>query len=75
MKYEEIIIEKREYELLKQIISNADHNIDKTYKASIEKLANELKSATIIANENMPMEIVRFNSIVTIQMPFGEPKK
>jgi Transcription elongation factor len=74
MKYEEIIIEKREYELLRQIISNADHNKDKTYKASIEKLTDELKSATIINNENMPIEIVRFNSIVTVQMPFGEPK-
>ncbi|WDO12085.1 GreA/GreB family elongation factor [Flavobacterium sp. WW92] len=74
MKYEEIIIEKREYELLRQIISNADHNKDKTYKASIEKLTDELKSATIINNENMPIEVVRFNSIVTVQMPFGEPK-
>ena len=74
MKYEEIIIEKREYELLKQIISSAAHNKDKTYKASIEKLANELKSATIVTDKAMPEEIVRFNSIVTIQPPFGEPK-
>ncbi|RRJ93527.1 GreA/GreB family elongation factor [Flavobacterium macacae] len=74
MKYEEIIIEKREYELLKQIISSAAHNKDKTYKASIEKLANELKSATIVTDKAMPEEIVRFNSIVTIQTPFGEPK-
>lgn len=70
----EIIIEKREYEMLRQIISNAGHNVDKTYKASIEKLANELKSATIIDKESMPEEIVRFNSIVTVQMPFGDPK-
>lgn len=74
MKYEEIIIEKREYELLKQIISNAEHNKDKTYKASIEKLTNELKSATIVNDKFMPEEIVRFNSVVTIQTPFGEPK-
>lgn len=74
MKYEEIIIEKREYELLKQIISNAEHNTDKTYKASIEKLTNELKSARIVDNEYMPVEIVRFNSTVTVQMPFGGPK-
>lgn len=74
MKYEEIIIEKREYELLKQIISNAQHNKDKTYKASIEKLTNELKSATIVNDKFMPEEIVRFNSVVTIQTPFGEPK-
>lgn len=74
MKYEEIIIEKREYELLKQIISNAEHNKDRTYKASIEKLTNELKSATIVNDKFMPEEIVRFNSIVTIQTPFTAPK-
>jgi len=75
MKYDEIIIEKREYELLRQIISNAEHNKDKTYKASIEKLTNELKSATIVNDKFMPAEIVRFNSIVTIQTPFGESKR
>jgi len=74
MKYEEIIIEKREYELLKQIISNAEYNRDKTYKASIEKLATELKSATIVNDKFMPAEIVRFNSIVTIQTPFSDKK-
>ena len=74
MKYEEIVIEKKEYELLKQIISNAEHNKDKTYKASIEKLVNELKSATVVNEKSMPVEIVRFNSIVTIQTPSGEPK-
>lgn len=74
MKYEEIIIEKREYELLKQIISNAENNKDKTYKASIEKLTTELKSATIVNQEFMPAEIVRFNSIVTIQTPFSDTK-
>lgn len=74
MKYDEIIIEKREYELLRQIISNAEHNKDKTYKASIEKLTNELKSATIVNDKFMPAEIVRFNSIVTIQTPFGGAK-
>jgi regulator of nucleoside diphosphate kinase len=75
MKYEEIIIEKREYELLKQIISNAIHNKDKTYKASIEKLTNELKSATIVNDKFMPTEIVRFNSIVTIETPFSDTKR
>lgn len=74
MKYDEIIIEKREYELLRQIISNAEHNKDKTYKASIEKLTDELKSATIVNDKFMPAEIVRFNSIVTIQTPFGKSK-
>lgn len=74
MKNGEIILEKKEYEMLKQLLTNAQQNKDKTYKTSVEKLANELKSARIVKHENMPEDIVRFNSIVTIQTPFSEGK-
>lgn len=74
MKYNEIIVEKREYEMLKQLITNTQYSTDKTYKASIEKLSGELKSAKITAKEEMPDEIVRFNSIVTIKIPNGDEK-
>lgn len=74
MKYNEIIVEKREYEILKQLIANPRYNSDKTYSASIEKLSGELKTAKITAKNQMPDEIVRFNSIVTIQTPNGDEK-
>jgi len=74
MKYDEIIVEKREYEMLKQFITNTQNSTDKTYKASIEKLSGELKLARIIAKTEMPEDVVRFNSAVTIQMPNNDTK-
>ena len=69
MKYGEIIVEKKEYELLKQIISMAHYYRDKSYRASIEKLNKELQIAKIMSAATIPDDIIRFNSIVTIDTP------
>lgn len=74
MKYGEIIVEKKEYELLRRIISMAHYHKDPTYRASIEKFSNELAKAKILANKNMPEDVVRFNSTVTIQTAFNVAK-
>ncbi|MBZ9630818.1 GreA/GreB family elongation factor [Salegentibacter sp. LM13S] len=71
MKYDVIIIEKVEYELLKRIVSMAQYYKDSTYRASIEKLKNELDFAKIVSEKNMPEDVVRFNSKVEIATPFG----
>ena len=70
MKYETLIIENKEYDQLKQIISSAQNKIDQTYKASIEKLLNELKHAQFLNIKKMPIDVVRFNSVVTIRDPY-----
>ena len=52
----------------------AHYHKDPTYRASIEKLSNELAKAKILANKNMPADVVRFNSTVTIQTAFNVEK-
>ncbi|MBI6117875.1 GreA/GreB family elongation factor [Salegentibacter maritimus] len=74
MKYDVIIIEKVEYELLKRIVSMAHYYKDSTYRASIEKLKNELELAKIVSEKNMPKDVVRFNSKVEIATPFSVNK-
>lgn len=69
MKYGELIIEKKEYDFLKQIMSLAKYYNDTSYKSSIYKLNEELKDAKIVSNNKMPADIIRFNSIVTIETP------
>lgn len=69
MKHGKIIIEKKEHELLKQIISMGHYRQDKTYRQSIEKLSNELQHAEIVPLNKMPGDIIRFNSKVTIEIP------
>lgn len=71
MKYGEIIVEKREYDLLKNIMGMAAYKKDKTYHASLSKLGEELKKAKIMKDKNMPEDVVRFNSVVTIQTKFN----
>ena len=74
MKYGEIIVEKKEYDLLRRIISMAHYHKDPTYKVSIEKLSKELAKAKILVNKNIPADVVRFNSNVTIQTAFNVEK-
>lgn len=71
MKYGELIIEKKEYEFLKQIMSLAKYNNDNTYKVSIHKLNQELKNAKIVSRNKMPEDVIRLNSLVTIETPFS----
>lgn len=71
MKYGTIIIEKREHELLKSIISMKDDFRDLNHRKSIAILVEELKHAEIRPNSKMPLDVVRFNSTVTIKTPWN----
>ena len=71
MKYGELIVEKKEYAFLKQIMSLAKYFKDNTYKTSIHKLNEELKVAKIVSRSKMPNDVIRLNSKVTIQTPFA----
>jgi len=71
MKYGGLIVETKEYESLMRIMGMAHHLRDNTYKASVDQLLEELKSAKKVAMANMPEDVVRFNSFVTIEIPKG----
>lgn len=71
MKYGVIIIEKKEKELLNRIISMAQYYKDENYRISISKLSEELKNARFLSNKEMPDDVVRFNSVVSISTPFS----
>ena len=74
MKYGELIVEKKEHDFLKQIMSLAKYYKDNTYKASIYKLNEELKNARIISKNKMPDDVIRLNSYVTIETPYAVEK-
>lgn len=74
MKYGELIVEKKEHDFLKQIMSLAKYYKDNTYKASIYKLSEELKNARIISKNKMPDDVIRLNSYVTIETPYAVEK-
>lgn len=72
MKYKKIIIDKKEYEQLNSIIAAAPYNNDPSYTVAIGKLIRELKTADIRFREEMPLDVVRLHSIVSIKTPFRQ---
>ena len=74
MKYGEIIVYKKEYELLRRMIGMAQYYKDNTYKNSIEKLSRELDRAKIVTGDEMPDDVIRFNSTVTIETVYNVKK-
>lgn len=67
MKYGNIVLEKKEFVYLKRLVNVSGFYKDTTYKTSIKKLTEELKSAIVYSEEEMPKDVIRFNSVVTIQ--------
>ena len=66
MTYDNLKIGRDEYNLLMRSIFFSINDVDKTYKASLDKLRAKLKLAKIVKNHNMPDDIIRFNSFITI---------
>ena len=74
MKYGGLIVEEKEYKFLKQIMALAKYYKDNTYRASIFKLHEELKDAQIVSDREIPKDVIRLNSYVTIETPYAVEK-
>jgi len=66
MKYGSLVLEKKEYVYLKRMLNISGYAVDYEIQKSLIKLSDELKTAHIIEEEEMPEDVVRFNSIVTV---------
>lgn len=66
MTYQEPIVEKREYVLLKRLISLSNFHFDARHSEEIKKLSELLKSAKVLDEEQMPQDIVRLQTTVTV---------
>lgn len=75
MKYGNLIIEKREYVLLKKLMNLSKYYKDVTLGKSIKKLSGEIESAKICDEKDMPNDVIRFNSTITVVSEKGWSKK
>jgi regulator of nucleoside diphosphate kinase len=66
MKYGSLVLEKKEYVYLKRMLNISGYAVDYEIQKSLIKLSDELKTAHILEEEEMPEDVVRFNSIVTV---------
>ncbi|MDW5288493.1 GreA/GreB family elongation factor [Formosa sp. PL04] len=67
MKYGHLILEKKEYVFLKRILNLSGYSKDIETKKSLQKLSHELLDAEIVDHEKMPEDVIRFNSLVTVE--------
>ena len=67
MKYGNLILEKKEYVFLKRLLNVSSYYKDQNTKDSLQKLSLELNNAIIYDNEEMPDDVIRFNSIITVE--------
>ncbi|WP_100612754.1 GreA/GreB family elongation factor [Confluentibacter lentus] len=66
MKYGSLMLEKKEYVYIKRILNISGYVGDHEIQKSLRKFTEELKTAHILDEEEMPDDVVRLNSIVTV---------
>ena len=74
MKYGSLIVEKRELGKLRRLLMQTENKADSIYSASVAKLSTELRAANMVDEADMPAEVVRLNSIVTINTAGNKDK-
>lgn len=70
MKTKNIIVERNEYHWISGIIENSRY-ADPMNQTSLETLKKELKFAKVKEEAEMPEHIVRLNSMVSVETPYG----
>ena len=75
MKHGSLIIEKKEYVLLKRYMNLSGYYKDDTLRDSVKKLVGELESAQICDEQDMPQDVIRFNSTIAIASQNGWYRK
>lgn len=60
-------IGKKEYVFLKRLLNVSGYYKDENTKDSLKKLSAEMTTARICDHDEMPTDVIRFNSIVTVK--------
>jgi len=70
MKYGQLLITKKDYELIHLILINWRQSKE-LIKSNYEKLCSELKNVLLKKEKDLPQDVVKFGSRVDIQTPWG----
>lgn len=74
MKYGSLIINKKEYVYIKKILNITSYSQDLQTKKSLQRLIDELKNAQIVNDEEMPKDVIRFDSKIMVRSETGWEK-
>ncbi|MEO8774160.1 MAG: GreA/GreB family elongation factor [Gelidibacter sp.] len=71
MKYGKLILEKKEYVMIKRLLNLTNDYKDSIQKIALTKFAKEIESAEILDDDKIPDDVVRINSEITIATKDG----
>lgn len=71
MRYGKLILEKKEYVMIKRLLNLTKDYKDSTQKVSLTKFGKEIESAEILDDDKMPVDVVRINTEITIATKDG----
>ena len=74
MKYGSLKLEKKEYVYVKRILNISGYAEDFQTQQSLQRLSDELKSAQIVDEAEMPEDVIRFNSKIMVYSENGWEK-
>lgn len=73
MEEKNIILEKKEFKIIKELIEPIQESPN-LLNMCIAKLKREMSKATVLDEKDFPFNTIRINSIVDIETPFGDMK-
>jgi len=73
MKNGRLIVEKNELKVIQDLIKNIEPS-QSLMNTCITKLKEELKTAMVVDQADFPADVVRLNSTVDVETPFGMMK-
>ncbi|MBD98971.1 MAG: transcription elongation factor GreAB [Verrucomicrobia bacterium] len=68
MKYGNITIEKKDFVYLKSILKVAGFDNNRETRDSLQKLESELQTAIVVDEQEMPEDVIRFNSKISLNI-------
>lgn len=73
MEKSHITVAESEYRIIINLIDHIGPSVN-LLNSCITRLKEELQSAQILPDQEMPQEVIRLNSIIDIETPFGQVK-
>lgn len=68
-----ITVAESEYRIINNLIDHIEPSFN-LFNSCITRLKEELEVARILPDQEMPQEVIRLNSIIDIETPFGQVK-
>ena len=70
MKNGKLVVEKSELKIINELVKNIDGS-ESLMNKCIHKLKEELKTAIVVEDKDFPSDVIRLNSMVDVETPFG----